>query len=562
MKTNFKNSPAMKILSLWLFCVFAIQGMAQDLPETIVMQQESHSENTIKSSSEKLSDKPQIADTIKKIEKINYNITSKPVATAFTPGTITPAKMVNEPLSKLYHCLIKVGMGNYTTPYAEIFINNLRSKESAYGFRYKHLSSSARLKNTGFAGFSDNEFYLNGKKFFKRHTLSGDFNYLRNSNHFYGLDTANWEGEKDFTRQVFNTLEAKVNLVSHFTDSAKLNHDVNLDFYNLTDKYKLNESNISANGLVRTFIMKEKFNVYAAVDYYNHKMSNDTVNNTIIRLNPYFEAGGKKWSADIGILAAIDKFSDSSAKFYFYPRLNVSYNVYNNIIIPYAGITGDLQKNSFRNLVQVNPFLVSTPELRNTNKKFEVFGGLRGALSSKTNYDANVSYQRVDNLAMYLIDYSDALKNRFTMVYDDANVLRVGGQIKYSHKEKINIIGSGNYYRYDMSAEKYAWHRPSFDIKLSGTYNIKSKIITRMDLYFIGNQWALQKSSDVTGATVALPVNLKGIADLNLGVEYRYSKFLSGFVNFNNIANMRYYRWDRYPTQRFNLMVGVTFIPF
>ena len=173
-----------------------------------------------------------IADTIKKIGNLNYSITSKPVPTNYEPQHIVAAKMVNEPLSKLYHCLIKVGMGNYTMPYAEVFVNNTRSKETAYGFRYKHLSSNATLKNLGFAGFSDNEFYLYGKKFFRKHTLSGDFNYLRNSNHFYGYDPTIYTFSKDFTRQVYNTIEAKVNLTSHYSDTTHVNHDISLGFYN------------------------------------------------------------------------------------------------------------------------------------------------------------------------------------------------------------------------------------------------------------------------------------------------------------------------------------------
>jgi hypothetical protein len=37
---------------------------------------------------------------------------------------------------------------------------------------------------------------------------------------------------------------------------------------------------------------------------------------------------------------------------------------------------------------------------------------------------------------------------------------------------------------------------------------------------------------------------------------------LGFFVQLNNIANQRYYKWDRYPSQRFNFMFGVTFVPF
>ncbi|MFN6038885.1 MAG: hypothetical protein ACK452_10500, partial [Bacteroidota bacterium] len=64
------------------------------------------------------------------------------------------------------------------------------------------------------------------------------------------------------------------------------------------------------------------------------------------------------------------------------------------------------------------------------------------------------------------------------------------------------------------------------------------------------------------GAYVTGPKNLTGIADINIGAEYRYSKFLSAFINLNNLGNFRYYRWENYPTQRFNFMVGFSFIPF
>lgn len=540
-------------------CICPPAILGQGLGDVIIVQSDVAPENEIKLNVEKLTDKPVISDTIRKMDNIKYTITSRPEKTSYNPAGITAAKMVNEPLSKLYHCLIKAGYGNYNMPYGEIFINNLRSREAAYGFRYRHLSSSWTLKDRGYSGFSDNEIFLNGKRFFKKHTLTGDLNYLRNVVRFYGFTPP--PDDKNFAKQAFNTIEAKLNLVSHFTDSTKLNHDVNLNFHNLSDSYKMNETYVGANGVVKTKIMGERFNVFGAVDFYNNKMMNDTLNNTIIKLNPYFEAGGKKWHGDIGLMAAIDKFSDSSAKFNFYPRLNLWYDIYKSIIIPYAGVTGDLSKNSFRSLTNVNPFLESQIQFRNTSNKLELYGGLRGALSSKTNYDAYASFTSVSNLPLFLIDYSDVLNNRFDVIYDDGNILKVGGQIKFTHKEKLNLIGQGNYYSYKMKNEKYAWHRPSFDIRLSGNYNIKSKIIAKAELYFIGNQWAQQTESDSTG-TITNAVNLKGFADINLGVEYRYSKFLSAFVNLNNIGNMRYYRWDRYPTQRFNAMIGVTFIPF
>ena len=105
-------------------------------------------------------------------------------------------------------------------------------------------------------------------------------------------------------------------------------------------------------------------------------------------------------------------------------------------------------------------------------------------------------------------------------------------------------------------------HKPNYDLTLSGIYNLKSKIIIKADIFAIGSQWALTKDVETADSITYKPLLLKGIVDCNLGAEYRYSKMLSFFINFNNIANMRYQRWERYPTQRFNFMLGLTFVPF
>ncbi|MFL5754244.1 MAG: hypothetical protein ACJ76F_12600 [Bacteroidia bacterium] len=511
----------------------------------------------------KQSDLPEITDTVKKIEKINYTIQSSAITTKYKVEPIQQAKMVNEPLSKLYYSLVKFGFGNYTMPYGELFLNNLRSREAVYGMRYRHLSSRATLDKLGFSGFSDNELAAYGKKFYKKHTLSGDFNYTRNVVHFYGFPDSLFKGEdNDFTKQRFNIFDAKINLMSHYTDSTKINHDIHLNYYNIGDINNTFENNVYADGLIRAHVSGEKLNVFLSTDYYNLQSNHDTVSNFIMKVNPYFEAGGEKWKADIGVTAALDKFNGIDPKFYFYPRLNVHYNVYNNIVIPYAGLSGGLQKNSFRSYVSANPFVLSELQYKNTNNAFNVFGGLRGALSSNTSYDAKVTYGKYTNMPFFIINYDNFLSNRFNVIYDKATLLTVSGQLKYQFKEKLNITGKGNYYSYKTDSIAYAWHKPKFDITLSGLYNLKSKIIVKADLFYIGSQLAYQRTTDKAGNYKYEKAELKGIADINLGAEYRYSKMLSFFVNFNNIGNFRYYRWDRYPTQRFNAMVGVTFVPF
>jgi hypothetical protein len=550
------------------------KGIAQNSLGEEIFEQKSNFTPVIKDAAVKQTDQPEIIDTVKKITNVNYSSPGNPYQTSYQTSQIEPAKMVNEPLSKLYQSLIKVGMGNYTMPYADIFLNSLRSKDMAWGLRYNHLSSYAKFTGLGYTNFADDNANIYGKKFYKKHTLTADANYSRNLVHYYGFNDSTYKTSVNNTnayKQIFQTFEGKLRLQSHYADTSNnINHDIHLNYYNYGDHYNTFENNVFADALINTRINRESFNVLSSVDYYNVHSSHDTINNLIAKINPYFVANGAKWKADIGINGTLDYFSSVGSKFYFYPRLNVFYDVYQSIIIPYAGMDGGLNKNSYRSLSAANPFILSSvgnEGYRNTDNKYNLYGGLRGAISSKISYDVRVLYGRYNNMAYFMQDYvqssDNAFANRYKVVYMNTNYLNVNGQIKYQFKEKLNIIAKGNYYGYTITdtSNVKPWYKPNFDVTLSAHYNLKSKIILKADLFVIGKQWALHETT-VNNVSIQDAIQLKGIADINLGAEYRYTKMLSFFANFNNIGNFRYYRWDNYPTQRFNFMVGLSFTPF
>lgn len=552
-------------LVLVLFFTNASYLKSQTNMNDINFQAESEFQPTIKDAV-KFNELPEIRDTVKRISNVKYGITSTPMFPKYEVTPISAAKMQNEPLTKIYRSLLKVGYGPiYNMPYGEAWFNSTRSRDMAYGVHYKHFSSMSALKDAGYSGFADNEAELFGKKFYKKHTLSGDFNYKHNMMHYYGFDTKeNTITDKKYTKQAFQLFAPSVKLQSHYTDSSKINHVINLSYYNLSDIYNASENNIKLNTDLNTYINKESFHVNILADYYNHKKPNDTLNDFIFSLNPYFEANGKKWHADLGLTASVDAF-DGKSKFYFYPQLNAYFDVYDGIIIPYAGVSGGLNKNSYRSLSNENPFINPNVHYANTHNKLNVFGGLRGNLSSETSYDAKVSYGLFDSLHYFMIDYAGDpthIDNKFKVVYDNTSLLTVGGSVKYQYKEKIHFIAKGNYYLYSPKNLEKAYHKPNFDLTLGGLYNLKSKILIKADVFVIGNQWALSKDKETGDSITYKPVLLNNIVDCNLGAEYRYSKMLSFFVNFNNIANMRYMRWEKYPTQRFNMMLGLTFVPF
>ena len=52
---------------------------------------------------------------------------------------------------------------------------------------------------------------------------------------------------------------------------------------------------------------------------------------------------------------------------------------------------------------------------------------------------------------------------------------------------------------------------------------------------------------------------LDGALDLNAGLEFKVSRSLNLWAQFNNLTNKSYERWNQYPVYGFNFVGGVVF---
>lgn len=503
----------------------------------------------------KINDNPQAVDSVVKKPPMSYAISPKVVSTTFSVDPIRPAVMVNEPLTKLYRSLLKLGIGTYTTPYGEYFYNNLRSKELNWGLHLKHISSAATLENTGTADYSDNLATIYGKKFLRKHTLGGELGYKRNVLHFYGYDPlANTIEDDAVTRQQFNYIAPQLRLASHYTDSSKTNYKARLRYYKLTDNYNASEDNVLAEASFKTYVEGQRLDVGISVDHYHNKDAIDTTNNTIVQLSPSFSANGRKWSTSLGVTLCTDIASKS--KFYFYPSIDFNYDIIDNILVPYAGLSGGLQKNSLKSLSDENPFIETALPVVNTSKAYDLYGGIRGTIGSKVYYNARASLARHNNMLFYVTNFAaPILDNRFNVVADDVDVTTLHGELQFQADEKLKLSAKGDLFSYKMGYLPQAWHKPGMQMTFSANYNLADKIVAKADVFVYGKRHAFGQDIESNGSAV----ELKGVTDINIGLEYRYTKILSAFINFNNLASTRYYKWYNYPTHRINILGGVTY---
>jgi hypothetical protein len=515
----------------------------------------------------KINNIPVVKDSTPPIPKINYGINSKRINTEYAVEPIKPAKMVGEPLSKLYSSLIKLGAGTHL--YGEGFINNLRSKEASYGAHVKHHSWNGTLKGLGYSGFSDNQAEVYGKKFFHKQTLSGNLDYNRNVIHYYGYDTTVVKSalEKDSLKQRYSRIGGDLQFQTHYTDTTSINTFVKLKYYHLSDLYKTFEDNLLAEGDVSGYYDRQLVHIpvsvdyladHSSVDFYNYKQ-----NSLITKLSPYITILGLEWEMQVGVNLALETGTQKD-HFYFSPNIEFSYNVLKDIIIPYAGVTGGLQRNSMNTLFTENAFLIPRPNLMNTNTKLNIYGGIKGSITSYLSYVTQASYAKYGDMYFFQYDRTDKHNSGFNLMYEDASVLNIHGEIQFQHTEKIKFFAKGDYNQYTMESHSKPWYKPIWQTTFSANYNLKNKLIATADVFIQGKRFTTYETTYVHQGNVIVAVSstkeLKPFVDANLGLEYRYSKKLSGFITLNNLAFKRYELWSHYPVQNFTFLAGITMV--
>ncbi len=507
----------------------------------------------------KINTLPKIDDTVTFTPSFNYSILPVIIATEFEPKSINPAKMTI-PLTKLYKNYLKLGLGNYFTPLAEYSINSLRSKEYLVGAYLSHKSSPSKIKLDNKekvpAGYSNNKINLYGKKFLNNATLSGNMKLHSNGIHYYGYNTElpndtfpDVKG-KDI-KQNYLLFSSAIGFHSTNADSVNINYSISAQNDYFHDKFKNNENTLVLAGSLIKPIGNQAFSIYASVTNFQRSKSIDSVNNTVITAKQLYSNHSSEWKINLGFNAYIDILNKT--KTYIYPKADLQFNIVENILVPFVGIDGFMNINSYRSIAGENPFVTPGLIANKSRHKFVAYAGMKGKLSSKSMYKFDVTYSTIDDMHFFINDTLIEYHNQFTVIYDDIELIKYHGELNFNLAEKIDVLLQGNYYKYVMTDEEKAWHKPGYDINLNLLYNLRNKILFDLDLTVIGERFA-KSFNQATDHK-----KLESIPDLNFGIEYRYSKILSGFISLYNITSSSHFLWNQYPVQKFNFLLGFSY---
>lgn len=516
---------------------------------------------------EKIDIRPLYQDTSFDTKAIRYDVLSRPVATVYPIENIKPAKVTGEPISRLFNQHIKLGMGNYVTPMADVYLNIGRSKDKAAGISYNHLSSFSYLK--GYDSINTNNYQNNlnlfGQYFANAFTLGVDIYYLNEKVNCYGFNNdrpSPLPADKLDPQRWYDNVGGKIYIQDNTTSEEALKYYGDFRYNFNATNWHARENNFELRGeltspinLSSDYIQKLKVGGKLFLgDYMLIEAENIPRTNYFqLRAEPTVDFSYS--ILDFHAALRFNIYQEDEAKLLFSPVVNVNVNVVDKILSVYTGITGDVERVTLESIIKENPFLnprVSS-QLGFTRDRFSYYLGLNAALIKGLDFSFRASTHSLANyyyFDSYRYKYGVSATiayNDFALKTADVFLLKLNALLNYRLGDKLTASLDATYNYYN----KAIFYKPAFEAELSVRYSIADKFIIKTQLVGYTNMKALDAFAE--------PTILKGSFDWSAGLEYKYSKRWSFFVDFNNIIAQRYFTWYDYPTYRFNFMLGATF---
>jgi hypothetical protein len=513
--------------------------------------------------------KPVLSDAIKIPVNPNPEIPAyvKPVFTYRVPSqthiveptiyTIKPLSLGTMLLPKLKGNYVKAGFGNYFMPMGEVYLNTVRNKDYQAGVFVKHLSGNG---DQNYNNFSQNTIHGYVNKFSSKGTLGTEWYYHRNVVNLYGSPNDKLSLPAD-PKLAYHLIDGKTNFQNHAKDSKDLSYKIEANYYHFNRENAFNENDFQAKARIAQLNANIPFELQTSFRLNNNKLtqldgSTNNYQRLFFDLNPQLFMIGADYYLQGGFNSTIS--SDSAGgKFHFFPKAEGGYAIVPKKLIVYAGLTGGLAPNTFRNIIGLNPFITELP-LRNTIHKIEIYGGVKGEIGPQTSFYLNSSSTSIENLVTFTTLAKNAAQ---VLLFDEGNAKRTSLALGIQHQmgDKLRLGMHTQFHSYATSKISKAFSLPQLESKINLGYNIGEKFLINIDLFYWGERSGaiLTENPDQTRNIVTQ--KLDPFVDLNLSIDYRYSKNLSAFIHCNNIANGRYNRFINYPVYGINIIGGFTF---
>ena len=478
---------------------------------------------------------------------LRYSIPSQNLFYAYEPVSLKPLPLNAD--TNLYlgnRRYLKAGIGSYSTPYFETGLSFGDGKTSLITLFGNYISSKGDIKNQDYS-------QLNVKAaisyFTPKHEIYGSA-LVKNDNYYlYGYDHAVMDFKKEEIRQQLEEFAFKAGLRNTSSNNLGIRYDPNIGVSLFTNRNRASETtvkvqlpvekNFGENVLAKVELIGE-FTNYNTVDI---SPDNIKIKNNLIQLSPSLTFTRPLFKLHAGLTPVWN-----AGEYGVLPNIFFEAQLQEKVFLLQGGWVGKYNKNTYRNLTRLNPYLDPVLFQMNT-RETEFYGGLKTSIGSHLNASAKVSFITYKDMPLFINDTSSDNKSFLITNEPKMNNFRIHGDVSYVNQDKFTISAGFNVNAYTgLNVNQKAWHTIPLEVTGSFRWHAFEKMVLKSDLYIFEGGNALGRGGSIP---------LQGGFDLSAGAEYKINKQFSAWLDVNNILNDKYERWNNYPVYGLNVLGGI-----
>ena len=482
------------------------------------------------------------------VRQQSYSVIARPLNIEYPAPVIRPRAIGRDRVADSYNGLLKLGVGWPVAFYGDLSYDVLDLQSLDLGFHaHRHsFNNNAQVENQR---ASDTDVGVDGTYYFDQgFAVSGSANYTGQTRYYYGYNfPENPEDtipsfEANEVRQRYNIIDLGGSIFNGTRTAADFDYSAGFDFYLLNAIGATRETGFTIDlSATKWFNDRDPLDIRLRTDVTSYRdTANQNLNN--FYLQPSYTIHLDRIKIRIG--GNIVNFND---EFFIYPDLQASATVIDGVLSAFIGANGDLQKNTYRDMITFNPWMRNRTIIANSDFT-RFFGGVEGTVYGIA-YRAELSYKNIDNLPLFQLNRLTELPS-FDVVYDNGNIVTVQANLTLPLIENLDLSAGFVQNVYSLDREERPWHLPSTTINATGIYTVpNSGLQVRADVYLEnGLPYQLEDGT---------PANLNALFDINLSGEYSVSDRFSLWMQLNNLANNKRNRFVQYPTLGLNVLGGI-----
>lgn len=476
--------------------------------------------------------------------RLAYSIPPENLFFAYQPVSLKPLSLQADTSLKLGgRNQLKVGYGNLSTPYvagAFSFGDGKHNLANIYG---NYVSSRGKIKNQDFGQWNVKG---TGSLFSDKNETYAGVEFSQNEYYQYGYDHLLHDFAKDSLRRSYQDFSASVGLRNIANNEVGINYDPHLEVHEFSRENKATETTLMVNlPAEKRFSDAVSFKIEARGNFNKYQLKGSSVSatNNLFELAPELVYYSDMFTFHGGITP-----SWNNNTLAVLPNIYAEVQLQQNALMVQAGWVGKYIANSFRTLSQENPYM-RDPSFLNNTKEIQYYGGIKATVGKHFNFNARAAFISYTDMPLFVND--STFGNAFVLTNESKLTnLQIHGDMNFISQDKFTASAGLDLNSYTgLHDNAKAWGL--FPLKLTGSlrWNAFKELVIKSDLVAFSGAKALLKDGTEK--------NMKGGTDLSAGAEFKLNKQFSIWLDFDNILNSQYERWNNYPVYGFQVIGGV-----